>query len=163
MNSEIKNLSIDAYFMKMAINESFFSNCESRKVGAVITLNNSLLTTGYNAAPQGISPCIENGGCMRRKDNIPSGTRQEHCLAVHAEQNAIIMAAKKGISINGSTLYVTTYPCGICARMIINSGIRRIVYDGEYQDKLGYDLLSKTNIEVEKFDKEKCLKLNINI
>lgn len=148
----IKNLEYnDDYFMTMADEYSTYSNCR-RHVGAVITINNQVLVTGYNAAPNGLASCTELGGCMRQKDNIPSGTKQEYCRAVHAEQNAIIEAATKGISIKGGTLYVTTYPCSICARMIINCDIKRIVYKGDYQDENSHKMLSESGITVEKYE-----------
>ena len=99
---------------------------EGRAVGAIIVKNKRILTTGYNGAPAGIFNCRDKGECMRDKMGIPSGTRQELCYAVHAEQNAIIQAAKLGVSVDGATLYCTHQPCTICTKMIINSGIRRI-------------------------------------
>ena len=152
-------LEIDDYFMNLAYEESLLSNCESRKVGAIIVKNNEIYAKGHNGAPFGITPCIENGGCMRKNDQIPSGTRQEHCLAVHAEQNAIIMAARKGKAIQGATLYVTCFPCGICARMLINCGLNRIIYDGEYQDKLGYRLFEEAGINIYKLEKKEEVKI----
>lgn len=146
----------DEYFMAMAEMMSSYSNCR-RHVGAVITKDNKMLTTGYNAAPDGLKSCSDLGGCMRQRDKIESGTRQEYCRAVHAEQNAIIEAAVNGISIKGGTLYVTTYPCSICARMIINCKLERIVYNGDYQDENSHKMLSESGILVEKFEANKCI------
>lgn len=147
----INNLEYDDdYFMNLAEEVSINSTCR-RHVGAVIARDNKLLVTGYNAVPNGLTPCNELGGCMRQRDNIPSGTRQEYCRAVHAEQNAIIESATKGISIVGGTLYVTTFPCGICARMIINCKLRRIVYKGDYMDENSHKMLDESGIIVEKY------------
>lgn len=147
----------DQYFMDLAEKISTHSNCR-RQVGALITRNNKVLVTGYNSAPFGLSSCNELGGCMRQRDQIPSGTRQEYCRAVHAEQNAIVEAAVEGISIKGGTLYVTTYPCSICARMIINCKLKRIVYKGDYQDENSHRMLRESGILVEKQEpKEKKL------
>lgn len=149
---EVNNLEYnDEIFMLLADAISSYSNCR-RQVGAVITRDNKVLVTGYNAAPFGLESCSELGGCMRQKDGIPSGTRQEYCRAVHAEQNAIIEAATSGVSVVGGTLYVTTYPCSICARMIINCRIKRIVYAGDYQDENSHKMLSESNIIVEKYE-----------
>lgn len=149
---EITNLEYnDEYFMAMAEMISSYSDCR-RHVGAVITKDNQVLVTGYNAAPFKLASCQDLGGCMRQIDNIPSGTRQEYCRAVHAEQNAIIEAASKGISILGGTLYVTTYPCSICARMLINCKLERIVYKGDYMDENSHKMLSENEIVIEKFE-----------
>ena len=120
----------DKRFMEMADTVGTWSSCykDDRHVGAVIVKNNRVLTTGYNGAPAGIKSCTEKGVCLRQQLGIASGTRHELCYAVHAEQNAIIQAARLGISLEGATLYVTHQPCVICARMIINSGISRIVF-----------------------------------
>lgn len=142
----------DEYFMNKAEKVSLQSTCR-RQVGAVIVKENQILASGYNDAPEGCLPCKELGGCMRQRDNIPSGTRQEYCRAVHAEQRAIIQAAiNEGISIKGGTLYVTTYPCGICARMIIDCKIKRIVYKGDYMDENSHNMLSESEIIVEKYE-----------
>lgn len=144
----------DEYFTEMASLVATRSNCVSRKVGAVITVDNQIVSTGYNGAPKGLKHCVDNGGCLRKLNNIESGTRQEICRAVHAEQNAIISAAIKGVSIKGGTLYVNTYPCSICTRMLINAEIKRIVYDSEYSDPLSKEMLDESNIEVVKYKKK---------
>lgn len=149
---EVTNLKYDdECFMSIAEIISSYSTCR-RQVGAVIVKDGVILTKGYNDAPDGLASCIELGGCMRQRDGIPSGTRQEYCRAVHAEQNAIIEAATRGISIQGGTLYVTTYPCSICARMIINCKIERIVYKGDYKDENSHKMLSESGILTEKFE-----------
>ncbi len=145
----------DEYFMKIASDVSERSTCR-RQVGAIITVDNIIVSSGYNGSPKGLKHCADNGGCMRELNNIPSGTKQEFCRAVHAEQNAIIQAAVTGVKIKGGTLYVNTYPCSICTRMIINSEIKRIVYDSDYSDKLSNEMLEEANIEVVKY-KQKVL------
>lgn len=124
------------------------STCMRRKVGAVIVKDNRILTTGYNGAPPGAKHC-EEIGCLREIMNIPSGERHELCRALHAEQNAVIQAAKNGIPIDGSTVYTTTYPCVICAKILIASGIKRIVYRGGYPDELSKKFLSQSSIVID--------------
>jgi len=119
-------------------------------VGAVIVRDKRILSTGYNGAPTGIRHCAEVG-CLREQLNVPSGERHELCRGLHAEQNAIIQAALHGVSTKGSTIYCTNHPCIICSKMIINSGIEKIVYRYEYRDKLAEEMLKEANIEVRKF------------
>ena len=147
----MKNTKWDERFLKMAEEVATWSSCfqENRQVGAVIAKNKRILTTGYNGASAGIMSCKERGECLRRKLNIPSGTRHEVCYATHAEQNAIIQAAKMGISIDGATLYCTHQPCVICRKMIINSGIVRIVYRNGYPDDFSLQLLREAGVEIE--------------
>ena len=123
----------DKRFMQLAEVVAGWTSCAregravgARAVGAIITRNKRILTTGYNGAPAGIFNCRDKGYCMRDRLGIPSGTQHEKCFAVHAEQNAIIQAAKLGVSVEGATLYCTHQPCTICTKMIINSGISRI-------------------------------------
>ncbi|MCF6096132.1 dCMP deaminase family protein [Thermovorax subterraneus] len=125
------------------------STCLRRRVGAIVVLEKRILTTGYNGAPTGLAHCYEVG-CLREKMKVPSGERHELCRGLHAEQNAIIQAAVWGISIKGATLYVTCQPCALCAKMLINAGIKKIVYEGEYPDELAMELLSEAGIEVVK-------------
>ena len=122
-----------------------------RHVGAIIVRDKRVMTTGYNGAPSGIKNCVERGECLRRKLNIPSGTKQEICYAVHAEQNAIIQAAKYGINVNGATLYCTHQPCVICAKMIINAGIARVVYAEGYPDAFSLQLFREAGTVIEKY------------
>ncbi len=146
----MKGTKWDERFLQMAEQVATWSSCfqENRQVGAVIALNKRILTTGYNGASAGIISCKERGECIRRKLNIPSGTQHELCYATHAEQNAIIQAAKLGISIDGATLYCTHQPCVICAKMIINSGIKRIVYRHGYPDEFSLQLLNEAGVEI---------------
>ncbi len=143
----------DKRFMDMAKLVSTWSSCyqENRQVGAVIVKNKRIITTGYNGAGSGIMSCKDRGECLRRKLNIPSGTKHELCYAVHAEQNAIIQAAKLGVSIDGATLYCTHQPCAICAKMIINSGISRVVYASGYPDKFSLEMFEEAGVRIEQF------------
>ncbi len=142
----------DKRFMKLAEEVGSWASCIRRKVGAVIVHENRVMTTGYNGASAGISSCTERGECLRDKLNIPSGTRAELCYAAHAEQNAIIQAAKYGVSIEGATLYCTHQPCGICAKMIINAGIKRVVYKEGYPDEFSIKLFGEAGTKIEKFE-----------
>ena len=138
----------DQYFMEMAVPTSRRSTCMRRQVGAVIVKDKHIIATGYNGAPRGIAHCAERGGCIREKLGVPSGERHELCMALHAEQNAIIQAATLGQSIEGATIYVTHQPCVICAKMIINAGIRRIVVKEGYPDKLSVDILAEAGLKI---------------
>ncbi len=142
----------DKRFMEVARLVSSWSSCyqENRQVGAVIAKNKRILTTGYNGASSGIKSCKEKGVCIRRELNIASGTQHEICYATHAEQNAIIQAARMGVSIEGATLYCTHQPCVICAKMIINSGITRVVYEQGYPDKFSLDLFAEAGVTIER-------------
>jgi dCMP deaminase len=140
----------DTYFMDMAQLISTRSTCVRRQVGAVIVKDKRVLTTGYNGSPKGTRHC-EDLGCIRDQQNIPSGTRHELCRGVHAEQNAVIQAAYFGISIDGATIYTTTYPCSMCSKILINAGIKEIIYADSYLDELSVKLFEETNIVVRKF------------
>lgn len=146
----------DYRFMSLAEDVAKWSSCfqENRQIGAVIVKDKRIIATGYNGAPAGVISCKDRGECLRRELNIASGTRQEICYAVHAEQNAIAQAAKIGIAVDGSTLYCTHQPCVICSKMIINSGIRRIVYKYGYPDEFSLKLLSEANVKVEQISNE---------
>lgn len=144
----------DERFMALAEMVSTWSSCyrEDRQVGAVVVRDKRILTTGYNGAPAGVMSCKERGECLRVKENIASGTRHELCYAVHAEQNAVIQAAKLGVSLEGATLYVTHQPCVICTKIIINSGIKKIVYKYPYPDEFSRKLLEDAGVKLIKFD-----------
>ena len=116
----------DEYFMKITRTVTERSTCLRRQVGAVIVRDKRILATGYNGAPRGLKHCSEVG-CLREREGVPSGERHELCRGLHAEQNALLQAASHGIRIEGSTLYSTTYPCSLCAKMLINGGIVRVV------------------------------------
>lgn len=150
----------DDRFIAVAYQVASWTSCfqENRQIGAVIAKNKRILTTGYNGASAGIKSCKERGECLRRKMNIPSGTRHELCYATHAEQNAIIQAARLGVSIEGATLYCTHQPCVICAKMIINSGIERVVYCDGYPDDFSLELFKESGVTIEKAEKPDCVK-----
>ena len=147
----------DARFMKLAAEIASWASCyqPNRKIGAVIVKNKRIMTTGYNGAPAGVKTCVERGECLRRKLNVPSGTRQEVCYTIHAEQNAIIQAARLGVSIEGATLYCTHQPCSVCAKMIVNAGITRVVYGEGYPDAFAVDMLNEGGVLLEKYEWEK--------
>ena len=143
----------DARFMELAWVISNWASCfrKGRKIGCVIVKNKRIVTTGYNGAPAGIKTCVERGECLRKKLGIASGTKHELCYAIHAEQNAIIQAAKLGVSIEGATLYCTHQPCIICAKMIVNSGIERIVYEKGYPDDFSLEIIAESGVKIERF------------
>ncbi len=146
----------DRRFMEMAHVIAGWTSCyqEGRAIGAVIVRDKRIMTTGYNGAPQGMTTCRERGSCLRRRLNIPSGTRAEVCYAIHAEQNAIIQAAKLGVCIEGATLYCTHQPCSVCAKMIVNAGIRRVVYEQGYPDAFSLEIFGETGVRLDKMEPE---------
>ena len=145
----------DDRFVEMVKLVGTWSSCyqDNRKVGAVIVRDKRIITTGYNGAPANTLSCVERGECMRRKLKIESGTRHELCYAIHAEQNAIIQAAKLGISIDGATLYCSHQPCVICSKMIVNAGIKRVVYCEAYPDDFAIQLLDEAGVACEQYHK----------
>lgn len=138
-----------SYFMKMAQLAAERSTCIRRRVGAVAVRDNHVLATGYNGAPKGQTHCIDQG-CLREELNIPSGERHEICRGVHAEQNIICQAALHGVSLEGAIIYCTTQPCSICARLIVNSGIQKVIYLEGYPDEMTIGILKNM---LEPFDK----------
>ena len=146
----------DIRFMKMAYMIAEWTSCyvEGRSIGAVIVKDKRVMTTGYNGAPQGMKTCKEKGVCLRRNMGIASGTRAEVCYAIHAEQNAILQAAKLGISIDGATLYCTHQPCSVCAKMIVNAGINRVIYQQGYPDSFSLEIFAEAGVKLEQFDEE---------
>lgn len=141
----------DHYFMEMAQVVRKRSTCLRRGVGAVIVRDKRIMATGYNGVPTGIAHCSERG-CLREQMQVPSGQRHELCRGLHAEQNAIIQAAHLGLSIDGGTLYCTNQPCVICAKMIINAGIKRVVIAEGYPDPLAEEMLAEAGIAAELLD-----------
>ena len=136
--------------MEMAELTAKRSTCMRRQVGAVTAKDRHATATGYNGAPRGIMHCEDRGGCLRQQLNVPSGQRHELCMALHAEQNAIIQAAAMGHGIEGGTIYITHQPCAICAKMIINAGITRIVIREGYPDELAASILDEAGLAIEK-------------
>jgi dCMP deaminase len=137
----------DTYFLDIAELVSRRSTCLRRKVGSGLVRDRRILATGYNGAPSSLQHCLDIG-CLREQLNVPSGERHELCRGLHAEQNVIIQAAVHGVSTKGSTLYCTNHPCVICAKMIINAGIVRIVIRDGYSDALAADMLKEAGINV---------------
>ena len=137
----------EEYFMEITRLVAKRATCLRRQVGAVLVMDKRLLATGYNGAPSGLAHCLEVG-CLREQRQIPSGERHELCRGLHAEQNVIIQAAFHGIRIQGSTLYCTNLPCAICTKMLINAGIREIIYDSGYGDSLSREMLLEAGIPV---------------
>jgi len=143
----------DSYFVEITKVVATRSTCLRRKVGAIIVKDKHIITTGYNGAPSALPHCADTG-CMRDKLQIPSGERHELCLGLHAEQNAIIQASVHGVSVVGGTLYVTSQPCILCSKMLINAGIKRIVFVGPYPDTLALSLLKTAGIELTPWGEE---------
>lgn len=122
----------DEYFLKLAKDISLRSNCSRRKVGAIITKDKHIIATGYNGTPQGTKNCF-NGGCPRCNKEHKTGEGLDECLCVHAEQNAICQSAKHGNAIDGGCIYITCSPCLTCLKLIINAGIKRVVFSEWYR------------------------------
>jgi len=137
----------DEYFMRMARLAASRSTCLRRQVGAVIVKDRMVLSTGYNDTPRGLPNCGD-GGCARCASDAPSGTGHDTCLCLHAEQNSIIQAAYHGVGINEAGIYVTHQPCLICAKMILNAGLRRVVFAGDYPDPLARQVLEGGGVEL---------------
>lgn len=140
----------DDYFMEITRVVATRSTCLRRQVGAVIVKDKRLLTSGYNGAPRNLAHCL-GVGCLREQQGIPSGERHELCRGLHAEQNAIVQAAVHGVAIEGATVYCTHQPCSACTKLLINAGIRRIVYADGYPDELSRSLLTEADIQCERW------------
>ena len=147
---DLKRPSWDEYFMIIAKEVAMRSNCIKRKVAAVIVRDKRIVSTGYNGTPRGVKNCNE-GGCARCNSFAKGGTALDECLCSHAEENSIVQAAYHGIAINGATIYTTYSPCLTCSKMIINSGIKKVVYNTEYPlgDK-ALAMLAEAGVEVKK-------------
>jgi dCMP deaminase len=152
MTTKPQRPSWDEYFMEIAHLVKRRATCLRRQVGAVLVKDKNILATGYNGTPSGIEHCLDRG-CLREQMGIPSGERHEICRGLHAEQNAIIQAAKHGTNIDGATLYCTHQPCGICAKMIINAGVKHIIFDDGYPDKLAEEMLNESGIKITHYKK----------
>lgn len=137
----------DHYFMQIAFVVASRSTCLRRRVGALLVINKRILSTGYNGAPSGLNHCLEVG-CLREQLKIPSGERHELCRGLHAEQNAIIQAAVHGVAIKDAVLYCTHYPCSLCAKMLVNAGVKSLVLSENYPDALAVELFAEAGIKV---------------
>ena len=140
----------DEYFMRIAHEVATRSTCLRRQVGAVVVLDKRILSTGYNGVPSGLPHCAEVG-CLRDQLNVPSGERHELCRGLHAEMNALLQGARYGLSMQGAMLYSTHAPCSLCTKMIINAGIRTIVYLSGYADAMSEEMLNQAGVAVRRF------------
>jgi dCMP deaminase len=149
----------ETYFMNITNLVAERSTCLRRAVGAVLVKDKRILSTGYNGSPSNLKHCAEVG-CLREKLGIESGKMHELCRGIHAEQNAIIQAAYHGVSVKGAIIFCTNQPCSICARMIINAGIKKIYYQSGYADSLAKELLDEAGIELQQIDSDVREKLS---
>ena len=147
MDKQQHRPSWDEYFMDIANHVATRSTCIRRHIGSVVVRDKRILATGYNNVPSGVEHCTTRG-CLRDELGIASGERHELCRGIHAEQNAIAQAARNGVSIEGATVYCTHQPCVLCAKLMINAGIREIVFAGQYPDDLSLELLTEADVEL---------------
>ena len=151
---EIQRPSWDEYFMNIAKVVASRSNCIKRKVAAIIVKDKRVVSTGYNGTPRGTRNCNE-GGCPRCNSLATSGTNLEECLCSHGEENAIVQASYHGVSLKDAIIYTTFAPCLQCAKMIINSGIREVIYNMDYPlNGTAFQLFSEAGIFVRKLKVE---------
>jgi dCMP deaminase len=146
--TQYKRPDIDEYFLKIASVVAERSTCRRHHIGAIAVRDKHILTTGYSGAPAGAKDCLELG-CLRDELGIESGTRQEICRAIHAEQNVIIQAGLHGVSLEGSTVYCTHTPCVLCAKMLVNAKIARFVSFGKYNDDRFIEMFREAGIGVD--------------
>lgn len=137
----------DEYFMTIAGQVATRSTCLRRRVGAVLVRDKRILATGYNGAPRGLPHCRETG-CLRERMNVPSGQRHELCRGLHAEMNALLQAAGYGVPIEGADIYCTNQPCSLCAKMIINAGVRAVHVADGYPDELAETMLREAGVRL---------------
>ena len=149
MGEQYNRPKLDEYFKQMVEVVASRSTCivPGRQFGAIVVKNKQVISTGYNGAPTGISHCTEET-CLRTRMNIPSGERHELCRGLHAEQNAIIQAALHGVSVNNADIYITNQPCSICTKMLINSGIKKFIFENPYNDELAMEMIKEAGVEV---------------
>ena len=154
----------DEYFLRLAKDVASRSNCSRRRVGAVIVKDNHIVATGYNGTPAGTTNCFE-GGCPRCGGDHKTGEKLDECLCVHAEQNAICQAAKHGNAIDGGCIYITCSPCLTCLKLIINSGIRKVVFGEWYREfnEQEKKLIEEAGIVVHLFDPDEARKMRCAI
>lgn len=138
----------DEYFMSVAEVVSSRSTCLRRKVGAVIVSGKRILATGYNGAPSGLEHC-DRHGCLRLEQSIPPGEHHELCRGLHAEQNAIIQAALYGVSIREGIIYCTHHPCVVCAKMLVNAGVKKVIIREDYPDNLSKEVFREAGVRIE--------------
>lgn len=147
------------YFMNITYLIATRSSCSRRKVGAVLVKDKRILATGYNGAPKGLPHCQTVPGseyeCLRNKYNVPSGQKQELCRGLHAEQNALIQAANYGVSTENAIMFCNLTPCIVCSKMMINAGISKIFFDGNYPEGIGLKMLEEAGVELERIEFKK--------
>lgn len=151
IKSVAKRPSWDEIFMQVADVVSQRSTCLRRKVGAVLVKDRHIIATGFNGAPAGMEHCIDKGVCLREELGVPSGERLDYCYAVHSEANLIIQSAIHGRDTRGSEVYLTCSPCTMCAKLLVNAGIKRICYKDNYPDKLAMEILRSGGVLVENY------------
>lgn len=152
-----KRPSWDSYFMNIAQVAATRSNCCRRHVAAVIVRDQRIISTGYNGTPRGIKNCSE-GGCPRCNSDAPSGTGLEECICSHAEENAIVQAAYHGIAVKDAIIYTTFSPCLLCAKMIVNAGIREVVFQENYTiDSTAARILTEAGITLRRLKPDPVL------
>ncbi len=128
----MNKMTLDEYFLRIASVVAMRSSCCRRQVGAILVKDGRIISTGYNGTPRGIQNCDE-GGCPRcNNHNIASSIDLHECICCHAEENTLSQAAYHGISVKDSSLYTTLFPCKLCAKMLINSGVKHVVYQSDY-------------------------------
>ncbi len=143
-----KRISLDEYFLKIASVVAERSTCRRHYIGAIAVRNKHILATGYNGAASGLKDCLELG-CLRDQQKIDSGTHQEICRAIHAEQNVIIQSSLHGVTLEGCTVYCTHTPCIICAKMLVNAKVKRYVTFAEYSDDAFIELFKEAGIKID--------------
>jgi dCMP deaminase len=144
----------DQYFMGIAQAVRERADCKGQKVGAVIVLEDRIISTGYNGTPEKMVNCSD-GGCVRcdnREKVYASGTAYDLCICVHAEQNAILSAARFGISVQGATVYTTTQPCFGCLKEMLQAKIGRVLYIHPWSSKRDENQERQYNLLMEKFE-----------
>jgi len=136
----------DSYYMQIARTVALRSSCVRRQVGALIVVDNAIISAGYNGTPMGVRNCSE-GGCPRCTSDAAPGEGYDTCICVHAEQNAIVLAARHGNSTKGGTLYTTLRPCFGCAKEAIQAGIEAMVYGEPFEYGTGLEAVYRSLIE----------------
>lgn len=141
----------DEFLLGLADEIAKYSPCIRRKVGCVIVTDCGMQISAYNDAAYGVKTCVERIGCIREKYDIPPGKySNDICYGIHAEQNAITDAAKRGIKLENATLYCTHKPCSVCAKIIVNAGIRRVVYKHGYPNSDADIYFTEAGVKIEK-------------
>ena len=148
----MNRISKENYYLDIAETVLERATCLRRIYGAIIVKNDEIISTGYNGAPRGRANCVDMGYCSREAMKVPRGERYELCRSVHAEANAITKVAKSANNCDGSTLYITAAPCIECSKLIIQAGIRRVVYAEDYRSEEGLNLLRRVGIECVQYE-----------